>query len=147
MSSTPSIEIAGYDDLEEVTQLYIEGLREIESDLLHPIDPEECRKTVYSSYHEAPCFLLMDGGIQGMNGLCLGRSGHSRLPIFNEYMTYLRPGSRNIKNLKAVLDAARGFGQLVSIPYVTNHKTSRDLKTHLRLAKMLGFKVLSISGV
>jgi hypothetical protein len=135
----PSIEMATQADLGNVLRLYLDGLAEI--DLPYPIDQDACAQTVVDSYGQAPCFLLGD---LGFAGLSLSRPGYSTQPILSDYMVYLKPEHRNFTNLKLLMGAVIDFSKSTGIPFFTNHKTSRDIQTHLRLADVLGFKVYGI---
>lgn len=139
-----SIKKASREDFPIILKFYKAGLKEIglpykESYLVDKID---------KAFNCAPCFLLVINGImRGMAGLTAGQNTHSGELTLCDYMVYVEPEHRSLKRLSGLINACKDFSKLHNMPLSMNFISKNDEKTRIRLLRMHGFRVHSITGV
>lgn len=137
---------ANHKDLKRITELYIEGLKELGA---KDINPDLCYKKVETCYFLAPCFLLeIDDIIFGMWGLTTTQLPWNGSATLADYMMYLLPEYRSLDNLGGLIDEVKNFAQSVNLPLRLDFQIADGKEAvKRRLFEMYGFKVSSIMGV
>ena len=130
-------------DIPVILDLYKKGLEELgcfdwqESLLL---------KKVVNSFHLAPCFLLELDDIVGMAGFTTVTTSHNGVATLNDYMFYVLPEYRNIKNLGGLVEGVKSFADTHGMPLRLEFLTNNDEELRKRVLKLHGFKIYSVVG-
>lgn len=141
-----SIEMAEGIELVQVCALCIKSLEEI-GPIYYPTDPQEVETLVYLSWESAPCYLLKhEGQIVGFAGLRLTKAPFSKQPILQDYMFYILPEHRNIRNIKALCQAARDFADTTALPLRLEYAITKNQKSQEKLLKLMGFRISGLTG-
>jgi hypothetical protein len=102
---------------------------------------------VVSSYHHAPCFLLViNDNICGMAALTAQTSPWNGDVSFTDYMFYVQPEHRSIKHLNALVEKSKEFASLHDTSLRLEFATEVSEEIRKRLFRMNGLKVESITG-
>lgn len=131
-------------ELDEVLRLYKDGCDELglewkESFLV---------KKITESFLLAPCFLLcVNDRICGMAGFTVIKTSHNGDATLADYMFYVEPKHRNIKNLSGLVREAQSFAKSHNLPIRIEYVCNNDEALKRRLLEMNGFKVSGIIGV
>jgi hypothetical protein len=132
-------------DIDDILPLYKAGLEE-----LGLTDWKESLlvKKIINSFALAPCFLLViDDKICGMAGFTLCITSHNGVATLSDYMFYVLPEYRNIKNLGGLVEEAKQFATVKNFPIKLEFICNNDEKLRKRVLEMHGFKVFSVTGV
>lgn len=132
-------------DIPQILRLYESGLRELgETDTKE----EFLLRKIVNSYHLAPCFLLIiHGKIVGMAGFTVMTSSHNGVASMIDYMFFIEEEHRKLKNLSALVNAAKHFASETKMSIKIEFFTNNDEELRKRLLKMHGFRVVSVCGV
>jgi len=131
-------------DVPYILELYAAGLGELGFD---GIDKERLLAKVISSYHLAPCFLLViDDKICGMAGLSVNIIPWSGKATLCDYIFYIRPEYRGLSNFGGLVKACKDFSDEVSLPLSFNFTVNDDEDVRKRVFKMHGFETKYITG-
>lgn len=130
-------------DIPHILRLYKAGLEELglkysESLLLNK---------VVTSYHLAPCFLLDIDGVVGFAGFTMVTESNSGQEVMADYMFYVEPEHRNMKELSKLVGAAKDFAKGHGFPLRVEFILNNDEELKRRLLKMHGFDVALLVGV
>jgi len=102
---------------------------------------------VVSSYHLAPCYLLIkNGNIIGMAGLTIKTSPWNGDATLSDYMFYVYPEHRSFKNFSGLVEKCKGFAASLDVPLNFEIALGSRPKSRERLARMLGFELISVNG-
>lgn len=139
------IEKANAQEIPYIIGLYKDGLKEIGAKNI--LDSLVCNKVV-SAFKLAPCFLLkIDGIIRGIAGLTICHSSHSGDAMLSDYMFYIQPEYRSLKNLSDLVRACQSFAKEHDLPLRVDFIVNDDEKIKQRLLRMHDFKTFSIVGI
>ena len=131
-------------DFPRVCDLYIAGLQELQVEY----DKEWVQRKIERAYYCAPCFLLeVDGKIVGMAALHMGQHHFTGDLTLTDLLFYVEPEHRNIRRLSGLVEACKAFAREHDIPLHLNFHTNIDIEKRVRLLRMHGFDVTSVSGV
>lgn len=132
-------------DIPIILDLYEKGLRELgETEILESL----LLQKVVNSFHLAPCFLLViDDNVVGIAGFTVVTTSHNGVASLADYMFYVSPEHRNIKNLSELINAAKDFATDKNISIRIESLANNDEDLRKRLFTMHGFRVLSVTGV
>lgn len=132
-------------DIPYIMELYRLGLEELGET---KIFDSMLLKKIVNSYHLAPCFLLeKDGNIIGMAGLTSVTSSHNGDAMLSDYMFYIKPEHRSLKNLGALVNSAKDYASGANLPLRLEFYGSVSQEVRKRLFKMHGFNVDAVVGV
>ena len=138
------IRIATPQDFPTILDMYEAGLRELGETKL---DREMMLRKIAESYNLAPCFLLENNGIIiGIAGLSIITSPWNGDASLSEYMFYVLPEHRNIKNLSALVNKSTEFASSHDLPLRLEFATETSEKIRERLFRMHNFKVCAVVG-
>lgn len=132
------IRYATPEDYIYIMAMYEAGLRDIGEYMVE----EVALAHVVNQMKKVPCVLLCDGDIIcGMIGLQLIRNSHNCDARLSEYMVYLYPRYRNLKNLSLLVDEVKELASAVKMPLTFFQATDAPILVKARLARMNGFTV------
>jgi len=131
-------------DIPYMVNLYKEGLKELG---FENIDDKRLLAKVVSSYHLAPCFLLVfNDKICGMAGLSTSITPWSGEATLCDYIFYIRPEYRKLSNFGGLVRACKDFSDEVGLPLSFNFSVNDDEEIRKRVFKMHNFKTTFITG-
>jgi hypothetical protein len=132
------------DDFHSILELYRKGLEELgETNIVESM----LLKKVVNSYQLAPCFLLViNDNIAGMAGFTTATTSHNGVASLVDYMFYVEPEHRNIKNLGDLVQSAKEFAIEHALPIRLEFVTNNDEETRKRLFKLHGFEPSAVVG-
>ena len=132
-------------DIPYILDLYRKGLEELGETNIS----ESCMlRKIVNSYQLAPCFLLeIDDIIAGIAGLTVITSSHNGDATLSEYMFYVLPEHRSLKNLSGLVEKSKAFASQNDFPLRLQFFTDQDQKVRERLFEMHDFKVIAVVGV
>lgn len=132
-------------DIPKILEMYKLGLEELGETVFNE---SMMLDKVLSSYHLAPCYLLIKNGIIiGMAGLTIETSPWNGDATLSEYMFYVYPEHRNIKNLSGLVNKCKGFAASLDVPLRLEFATEVNEKIRTRLFRMHGFDICAIVGM
>jgi GNAT superfamily N-acetyltransferase len=139
------IEYAIESELPTVLRMYMNALKEIPN--IGEIDPQSCAKTVYDSWLQAPCLLLKESGkIIGFAGLRLSKNLHNFAHYISEYMFYVEPEYRSVKNAKLLADGAKELSDKMGLELRFSHLLQgNDVTSKFKLMKRWGYEPYSLA--
>ena len=139
-----SVVQAQHDDLPKVFELYKKGL----SELGMKYKAEKVFQKMHKAFKCAPCFLLViDDKIAGMADLHLGEDHFTGDITLTDLLFYVEPEHRNLKRLSGLVEACKSFADEYDLPFRLDFISQNDENLRMRLLRMHGFKVYSVSGV
>ena len=130
-------------DISVILELYKKGLEELGC---HDWQESLLLKKVVNSFYLAPCFLLELDEIVGMAGFTTVTTSHNGVATLNDYMFYVLPEHRNIKNLGGLVEGIKSFADEHMMPLRLEFITNNDEELRKRVFKLHGFKVCSVVG-
>jgi hypothetical protein len=138
------IRAATHGDVGEILKMYRLGLEELgETKFSESLMLDK----VLSSYHVAPCFLLIkDDIIVGMAGLTIITLPWNGTASLADYMFYVQPEHRNIKDLSALVNKSKEFAEALGIPLRIQFATDAKYSVKERLFRMHNFEISSVVG-
>lgn len=133
------------EDLAEVLDMYLSGLNEI-AEYIEPIDEQKCADNVLKCWIGAPCIILeLDGNKIGFAGLKSSIPEYSNQNILTEYMFYIKPENRGIREAKCLSEASKAASKELDVPlYMSHFIKGSDAGTKEKFLKRWGYKPISI---
>lgn len=131
--------ICNPEDLRLIAAMTCEALEELGKEHEYSLVLDK----VIDSYGRAPTFILDD---KGFAGLTVYKEFWSGEKILTDYMFYLRPQHRGLKNIKALCDAAKAFADSNNLTLRLQFICTDKKEARERLLKLCGFEVVSLTG-
>ncbi len=130
-------------DIGDILDLYKSGLRELGEDWVEHL----LVRKIVNSFHLAPCFVLVVNdnivGMAGLTTLIFAPTGQATL---TDYMFYILPEHRGLKNLSALVDQCKAFSREKKMPLKIQFAAPVPEDVRKRLFKIGGFKVCAVIG-
>ena len=130
------------DDFGDILQMLKAGIEELGEEYKESVLVNK----IAVSYYHAPCFLLVINGIIcGMAGLTVKTSSMSGNATLMDYMFYIKPEYRSLKNLSGLVEKSKEFALQNQLPLRLEFVSGSE-KVRKRLFEMHGFEIKAVVG-